>query len=56
MMDAVVLIGILWIALVGLVSFFFFNEGTKGVQRDPYYGKKTGTKYTAKSSRSEHLL
>lgn len=56
MIDAVVLISIMWIALVGLVSFFFFNEGTKGVQRDPYYGKKTGTKYTAKSSRSEHLL
>ena len=34
MMDAVVLIGILWVALVSLVSFFFFDEGTKGVQRD----------------------
>tara|TARA_X000001036_G_scaffold429037_1_gene459668 strand:+ start:332 stop:502 length:171 start_codon:yes stop_codon:yes gene_type:complete len=56
MIDAVVLISIMWIALVGLVSFFFFDEGTKGVEKDPYYGRKTGTIYTAKKERSDYLL
>ena len=56
MIDGVLLIAILWFALVSLVSFFFFDEGTKGVERDPYYGRKTGTIYTAKKERSEHLL
>ncbi len=56
MIDGVIIIAILWIALVSLVSFFFFDEGTKGVEKDPYYGRKTGTIYTAKQTRSEHLL
>ena len=55
-MDGVILIAILWLALVSLITFFFFDEGTKGVEKDPYYGRKTGTIYTAKSSRSDHLL
>jgi hypothetical protein len=56
MIDAVLLIAILWLALVSLVTFFFFDEGTKGVKKDPYYGSKTGTIYTAKKERSEYLL
>jgi hypothetical protein len=56
MIDAVVLIAILWLALVALITFFFFDEGTKGVEKEPYYGRKTGTIYTAKKTRSEHLL
>ena len=56
MIDAVVLIAILWLALVSLITFFFFDEGTKGVEKEPYYGRKTGTIYTAKKTRSEHLL
>jgi hypothetical protein len=56
MIDAILLIGILWVALVSLVSLIFFAEGTKGVERTPYYGRKTGTIYTAKKTRSEHLL
>ena len=55
-MDGIILIGILWFALVSVVSFFFFDEGTKGVKRDPYYGRKTGTIYTAKKERSDYLL
>lgn len=55
-MDGVILIAILWMALVSLITFFFFDEGTKGVERDPYYGRKTGTIYTAKKERSDYLL
>jgi len=56
MIDAVLLIAVLWLALVSLITFFFFDEGTKGVKKDPYYGSKTGTIYTAKKERSEYLL
>jgi hypothetical protein len=55
-MDGVILIAILWLALVSLITFFFFDEGTKGVEKDPYYGRKTGTIYTAKKERSDYLL
>ena len=55
-MDGVILIAILWIALVSLITFFFFDEGTKGIEKDPYYGRKTGTIYTAKKERSDYLL
>ena len=55
-MDGVILIAILWMALVSLITFFFFDEGTKGVEKDPYYGRKTGTIYTAKKERSDYLL
>ena len=55
-MDGVFLIAILWLALMSLITFFFFDEGTKGVEKDPYYGRKTGTIYTAKKERSEHLF
>jgi len=55
-MDGVILIAIFWLALVSLITFFFFDEGTKGVEKDPYYGRKTGTIYTAKKERSDYLL
>jgi len=55
-MDGVILIAILWLALVSLITFFFFDEGTKGIEKDPYYGRKTGTIYTAKKEREEYLL
>ena len=55
-MDGVILIAILWLALVSLITFFFFDEGTKGIEKDPYYGRKTGTIYTAKKERSDYLL
>ena len=55
-MDGFILIAILWFALVSLVSFFFFTEGTKGLEKTPYYGRKTGTIYTAKKGREEYLL
>jgi hypothetical protein len=55
-MDAVIIIMIIWFALVSLVTFIFFDEGTKGVEKEPYYGRKTGKMYTAKSSRKDYIL
>ena len=51
MIDTVVLITVVWFALVRLVTFLFFSEGTKGIEKNRYYGRKTGKMYTAKSSR-----
>jgi len=55
-MDAVVLIMIMWMALVSLVTFFFFDEGSKGIEKKPYYGKHSGKKYTAKKDRGQHIV
>jgi hypothetical protein len=55
-MDAVIIIMIIWFALVSLVTFIFFDEGTKGVEKEPYYGRKTGKMYTAKSTRKDYIL
>ena len=55
-MDAVVLIMIIWFALVSLVTFFFFDEGTKGIEKRPYFGKYSGRKYTAKKDREKHIV
>jgi len=56
MIDTVVLITVVWFALVTLVTFLFFSEGTKGIEKNPYYGRKTGKMYTAKSSRKDYIL
>ena len=56
MIDAVLLIMIIWFALVSLVTFIFFSEGTKGIEKEPYYGRKTGKVYTAKSTRKDYIL
>ena len=56
MIDAVVLIMVLWFALAGIITFLFFGEGSKGIEKDPYYGRKTGKIYTAKKSREKHIV
>ena len=30
--------------------------GNKGIESEVYYGRKTGTKYTAKRSRQDHIV
>jgi len=56
MIDAVILIMILWFAFVGIITFLFFDKGSKGIEKDPYYGQKTGKIYTAKKSREKHIV
>ena len=40
----------------GYVAKLLFPEGTKGIEKQPYYGCKTGTIYTAKKGRKEHIV
>jgi hypothetical protein len=30
--------------------------GTKGISTQPYYGRKTGKKYTAEKTREHHIV
>ena len=46
-----IILGIAGTALLALAV-----EGTKGLERQPYYGRKTGTKYTAKKTREEQIV
>jgi len=55
-MEFVLITMVVWFALVALISFIFFGEGTNGIEKEPYYGRKTGTIYTAKSTRSDHIV
>lgn len=57
MIESIVLIAIIWFAFVSIITFIFFSEeGTKGIEKEPYYGRKTGTIYTAKKERSDYIL
>ena len=58
-MDGVILIAIMIPSIVALFTFLVnLNEdnGTKGIEKKPYYGRKTGTVYTAKKDREKHLV
>tara|TARA_B100001059_G_scaffold48346_1_gene41334 strand:- start:7311 stop:7481 length:171 start_codon:yes stop_codon:yes gene_type:complete len=56
-MEAVILIPILWVSMILLYLFLTKNfEGTKGIEAEEYYGRKTGTKYTAKKTRKDYIV
>ena len=56
-MEAVILIPILWVSMILLYLFLTKNfEGTKGIEAEEYYGRKTGTKYTAKETRKDYIV
>jgi hypothetical protein len=42
--------------IAGIALLVLTAEGTKGIQKQPYYGRKTGTKYTAKKAREEQIV
>jgi len=56
MIEALILVFSLWFAIVAIMTLLFFGEGTKGIEKEPYYGKKTGTIYTAKKERERHIV
>ena len=43
-------------AFYGIISLLITAEGTKGIEKEPYYGRKTGTIYTAKKDREKHIV
>ena len=56
-MEAIILIPILWVVMITLYLFLTKNiSGTKGIEKEQYYGRKTGNKYTAKSSRKDYIV
>lgn len=54
-MEWVIIIGILWLALVGIGNFYGYNPGTKGLRDKPYI-TKDGITRTANKSREEHIV
>jgi len=56
MIEATILIFAVWMSIVGLMTFLFFGEGTKGIEKDPYYVRKTGKLYTASKTREKHIV
>jgi hypothetical protein len=44
------------LSIAGTALLVLADEGTKGIQKQPYYGRKTGTKYTAKRAREEQIV
>lgn len=57
-METIVIIMVIWFALVALITFIWFSDdsGTKGIEKEPYYGRKTGTIYTASKDRERHIV
>ena len=56
-MEAIIIIPILWVSMILLYLFLTKNlEGTKGIEAEEYYGRKTGTKYTAKKTRKDYIV
>tara|TARA_B100000963_G_scaffold97330_1_gene84064 strand:+ start:780 stop:953 length:174 start_codon:yes stop_codon:yes gene_type:complete len=57
MMEGIIIIPIIWVVMITLYLFLTKNlEGTKGIEKEQYYGRKTGTKYTAKESRKDYIV
>ena len=56
-MEGIIIIPILWVVMIILYLFLTKNiEGTKGIESEEYYGRKTGTKYTAKKTRKDYIV
>ena len=56
MVEAVLLTAGLILGLLTIFLLAFAGEGTKGISKDVYYGRKTGKKYTADKSREHHIV
>lgn len=55
-MEAILLTLALVLSIFCLILLLFNSEGTKGLEKEPYYGRKTGTIYTAKKTREKHII
>ena len=57
MIEAIIIVPILWIVMSAIFLLLTKSvEGTKGISKEIYYGKKTGTKYTAEKSRTDYIV
>ena len=55
-MDGIILALGLIVSLIAIVSLIFGAEGSKGISKNRYYGRKTGKVYTAEKSRDQHIV
>ena len=55
-MDGVLLGAMMIGSLYGIIGLLIDSEGTKGIEKEPYYGRKTGSIYTAKKDREKYLV
>ena len=55
-MDGILLGAMIIGGFYGIVGLLINSEGTKGIEKEPYYGRKTGTLYTAKKDREKYIV
>jgi len=56
-MELGLLFAIVVLSLSGIYSLLVRGlEGSKGIERRPYYGKYSGKIHTAKKSREKHIV
>ena len=55
-MDGVILAAGFIASFYAIITLLISAEGTKGIEKEPYYGRKTGTVYTAKKDREKYLV
>ena len=56
MIEAMILTFGIVISIFCIILLLFRNEGTNGIEKEPYYGRKTGKLYTAKSTRKDYRI
>ena len=48
---------IMWVTMICVYLLLVRNlEGSKGIEKDIYYGRRTGKKYTATKERADHII
>ena len=55
-MDAIIITFGVVASLLCIMLLALSGEGTKGIEKKPYYGRKTGTKYTASKDRDKYIV
>ena len=55
-MDGVLLGAMMIGSFYVIIALLIDSEGTKGIEKEPYYGRKTGTIYTAKKDREKYIV
>ena len=57
MIESILIIPILWVTMSCLYLLLIRDiHGNKGIEKEPYYGRKTGKIYTASMSREDHIV
>ena len=57
MIESILIVPILWITMSCLYMLLIKDiHGNKGIEKDTYYGRKTGKKYTAREDRQQHIV